>query len=89
MDSQFVRVGPLMAVTSYPQWLQEIIAACSDARHAVVAHEIFQQMHEGMLPPEIVMPAPPGAFSRSQIGRVSMVVRLTPTRMVRPPVPRL
>jgi pyrroloquinoline quinone (PQQ) biosynthesis protein C len=51
MDSQFVRVGPLMALTSYPQWLQEIVAACSDAHSAVVTHEIFQQMHEGVLSP--------------------------------------
>lgn len=50
MDSQFVRVGPLMELGSYPQWLQDIVYACSDARHAVVAHDIFQQMHEGMLP---------------------------------------
>lgn len=50
MESQYARVGPLMELTSYPQWLQEIIAACSDARRAVAAHEIFQQMHEGMLP---------------------------------------
>jgi pyrroloquinoline quinone (PQQ) biosynthesis protein C len=51
MESQFVRSGPLLAVTSYPEWLQEIIAECDDARHAVVAHEIFQQMHAGVLSP--------------------------------------
>ncbi|MBM0106993.1 TenA family transcriptional regulator [Steroidobacter sp. S1-65] len=50
MESQFVRTGPLMDLASYPQWLQEIVAACSDARRSVVAHEIFQQMSEGVLP---------------------------------------
>lgn len=50
MDSPFVRTGPLMALSSYPHWLQEIIADCDDARHTVVAHEIFQQMHAGVLP---------------------------------------
>ncbi len=50
MDSPFERIGPLMEPASYPLWLQEIIAGCSDARHAVVGHDIFQQMHEGVLP---------------------------------------
>lgn len=50
MESQFVRTGPLMEPASYPRWLQDIIEASSDARCAVVAHELFQQMHEGMLP---------------------------------------
>jgi pyrroloquinoline quinone (PQQ) biosynthesis protein C len=39
-----------MELASYPQWLQDVIAACSDARHGVVTHEIFQQMHRGELP---------------------------------------
>ncbi|WP_202626668.1 TenA family transcriptional regulator [Steroidobacter agaridevorans] len=50
MESLFVRTGPLLALTSYPQWLQEIVSECDDARHTVVAHEIFQQMHAGVLP---------------------------------------
>lgn len=50
MDSQFVRSGPLMELSSYPQWLQDAISGCSDARHAVVAHEIFRQMRAGALP---------------------------------------
>lgn len=50
MESLFVRTGPLLALTSYPQWLQDIVAECDDARHAVVAHEIFELMHAGVLP---------------------------------------
>lgn len=49
MESQFVRTGQLMDLASYPQWLQEIVAECDEARHTVVAHEIFQQMHAGVL----------------------------------------
>ena len=51
MESQFVRTGPLMEPASYPQWLQEIIAACSESRRAVVEHEFFHHLHAGMLPP--------------------------------------
>lgn len=51
MDRPFVRTGPLMELASYPHWLQDVVAACSDAKHAVVGHEIFQQMHAGVLPP--------------------------------------
>jgi pyrroloquinoline quinone (PQQ) biosynthesis protein C len=40
-----------MALASYPAWLQEIISDCDDARHTVVAHEIFQRMHAGVLSP--------------------------------------
>lgn len=50
MESYFLRSGPLMDLASYPQWLQQIVSACADARRAVVAHEIFQQMHEARLP---------------------------------------
>jgi pyrroloquinoline quinone (PQQ) biosynthesis protein C len=50
MDSQFVRTGPLMELTSYPQWLQEIVQECAETRRAVVDHEIFQMLHEGALP---------------------------------------
>lgn len=51
MDGHFLRTGPLMELTSYPRWLQNVIAACSDARHAVVGHEVFRQMHAGTLSP--------------------------------------
>ncbi len=51
MERPFVRTGPLMALSSYPQWLQEIISECDDARRTVVTHEIFQQMQAGVLSP--------------------------------------
>lgn len=50
MDSQFMRSGPLMEPSSYPEWLQQIIEAVRAGRAAVVDHEIFQLMHEGVLP---------------------------------------
>src|SRR5690606_4964195 len=49
-EKSFVRIGPLMDLASYPRWLQDIVATCSDAKQAVVGHEIFRQMHEGVLP---------------------------------------
>lgn len=54
MDTNFVRVGPLMDPASYPVWLQEIIDKCSDERRALVEHEIFQLMSENALPPPIM-----------------------------------
>jgi pyrroloquinoline quinone (PQQ) biosynthesis protein C len=51
MDTSFVRSGPLMDIASYPIWVQQIIEECSDARRAVVGHEIFQLMSEDALPP--------------------------------------
>ncbi len=50
MDTSFVRSGPLMDPASYPAWVQDVLAACSDARRAVVEHELFQSMGEGVLP---------------------------------------
>jgi pyrroloquinoline quinone (PQQ) biosynthesis protein C len=50
MEGEFTRVGPLMELTSYPRWLQDIVATCSDARRTVIDHGIFQRMHEGTLP---------------------------------------
>ena len=51
MNIPFERTGPLMEVTSYPDWLQNVVHECSHARHTVVDHEIFQLMHDGVLPP--------------------------------------
>jgi pyrroloquinoline quinone (PQQ) biosynthesis protein C len=51
IDNTFVRNGPLMELASYPRWLQDIVAASSEAKRAVVGHEIFRQMHAGVLAP--------------------------------------
>jgi pyrroloquinoline quinone (PQQ) biosynthesis protein C len=50
MDTNFVRSGPLMDAASYPEWLQQIIHECGDARRAVVEHQIFQLMGDDALP---------------------------------------
>lgn len=47
MESPFVRTGPLAELKSYPQWLQEIVEDCGEARHTVVDHEIFRLMRTG------------------------------------------
>jgi pyrroloquinoline quinone (PQQ) biosynthesis protein C len=54
MDTNFVRSGPLMDPASYPAWMQQIIGECSEARRAVVDHDIFQHMSEGSLPPAVM-----------------------------------
>lgn len=50
MDTSFVRSGPLMSATSYPEWLQEIISECTAARRAVVEHEVIHMMSADTLP---------------------------------------
>lgn len=50
METNFVRSGALMDATSYPAWLQGVLAECSDARRSVVEHEIFQLMGDNALP---------------------------------------
>jgi pyrroloquinoline quinone (PQQ) biosynthesis protein C len=51
MDTNYVRSGPLMEPTSYPVWLQEIIAECNAVRRAVVEHDLIQMMSEDELSP--------------------------------------
>lgn len=50
MIEKYSRTGPLMDLASYPQWLQAIVAACSEARRNVVEHELFRLMRDGALP---------------------------------------
>lgn len=49
VDREFVRTGPLMDLKSYPQWLQQVVEECDEARHAVVGHDLFQLMRDGEL----------------------------------------
>jgi len=45
----FVRTGPLMEVTSYPDWTQEMVHDCDRFKREVVEHELFTQMKEARL----------------------------------------
>ena len=46
---QFVRTGPLMDVTSYPEWTQEMVYHCDRYKSLVVDHELFTCMKEARL----------------------------------------
>ena len=46
---EFSRTGPLLDLTSYPDWAQDLVADCADARARVVGHELFQQMRDARL----------------------------------------
>ena len=47
MNMPFDRKGPLTELKSYPQWAQEMVAACEDARRSVVEHELWDVMRDG------------------------------------------
>jgi pyrroloquinoline quinone (PQQ) biosynthesis protein C len=51
MNLRFERRGPLMELTSYPQWAQDMVAKCATARRAVVDHELWSRMCAGKLSP--------------------------------------
>ena len=46
---EFIRTGPLLDITSYPDWAQDLVADCADARGRVVGHELFRQMRDARL----------------------------------------
>ena len=53
MDA-FVRTGPLMEATSYPEWAQKLIRDCSESKRRVVEHEIYIRMRDNTLSPSIM-----------------------------------
>lgn len=52
MSVRFERSGPLTEVSSYPQWAQDMIGECEDAKQEVVNHEMWSKMRECRLEPE-------------------------------------
>jgi pyrroloquinoline quinone (PQQ) biosynthesis protein C len=50
MVSNWMRTGDLRELTSYPQWLQEIVDDMRDRRDRVSAHRLFFEMRDGLLP---------------------------------------
>jgi pyrroloquinoline quinone (PQQ) biosynthesis protein C len=46
MSDEFVRSGPLMKLSSYPQWAQEMVHNCEDAKQRVVNHKLFHLMRD-------------------------------------------
>lgn len=51
MNTSFQRSGQLMQLDSYPQWAQDVVGRCEDARDAVVSHEMWDQMGDGTVNP--------------------------------------
>lgn len=50
MHQEFTRTGPLMALSSYPEWAQEMVYSTLKAKNRVVRHELFAMMREARLP---------------------------------------
>lgn len=50
MSTQFERTGPLTELHSYPQWAQDVVHECEDAKTRVVGHELWSIMREARLP---------------------------------------
>lgn len=40
-----------MALSSYPQWAQDMMGAAQQSKHKVVTHDVFAMMREARLPP--------------------------------------
>jgi pyrroloquinoline quinone (PQQ) biosynthesis protein C len=49
-ENDFVRTGPLMELSSYPEWAQDMMCASEKSKKKVVSHELFSMMREGQLP---------------------------------------
>lgn len=47
MNMHFERTGPLMELSSYPRWAQDMAAACEPQRRSVVEHELWDRMRDG------------------------------------------
>lgn len=51
MVDDFVRTGPLLSIGSYPEWAQEMVDACAQAKQRVVSHELFFRMRDAEIDP--------------------------------------
>ncbi len=46
MNTQFERTGPLTDLTSYPQWAQDMVSDCEQAKRSFVGHELWDMISE-------------------------------------------
>ena len=51
MSDEFVRFGPLMDMTSYPTWAQDMVLDCDETKKRVVEHEFYKKMRDAELTP--------------------------------------
>lgn len=49
MYTHFERTGALTELGSYPQWAQDMVADCEQAKQSVLSHELWAQMSEARL----------------------------------------
>lgn len=49
MNNEFTLQGDLQAISSYPNWIRNLVEDCADSREAVVQHEVFQRMRDARL----------------------------------------
>ncbi|MEW9624878.1 TenA family transcriptional regulator [Rhodanobacter geophilus] len=49
MHTRFERTGALTELGSYPQWAQDMVADCEQAKQGVLDHELWAQMSEARL----------------------------------------
>lgn len=50
MTSYWMRTGDLRDLTSYPRWIQDIVADMLGHREAVTGHRLFHKMRDAILP---------------------------------------
>lgn len=49
MHAHFERTGPLMELSSYPTWAQDLVTACQATKQGVIDHEVWSIMCEARL----------------------------------------
>jgi pyrroloquinoline quinone (PQQ) biosynthesis protein C len=49
MKTDFTRTGELKNITSYPQWLQDVVKDCEEAKREVVYHPLCKAMKDATL----------------------------------------
>ncbi len=49
MHTRFERTGALTELGSYPQWAQDMVADCEQAKQEVIGHELWARMSEARL----------------------------------------
>lgn len=52
-NDEFIRTGPLMELSSYPDWAQDMMLSAEGSKQRAVKHELFSMMREAMLPPKV------------------------------------
>ncbi|MEN9986250.1 MAG: hypothetical protein RI925_1752, partial [Pseudomonadota bacterium] len=46
MNTPYNRTGPLMELSSYPEWAQKLVDDCAADRARVTGHVLFQRMRD-------------------------------------------